>query len=196
MTTRHRNNEHTNDYGPVERSRRFYSIRQAAWTVGISYDEMARAVRVGTVRAIRRRGALVVTADELMRHLPSPAGTGAPSTADTTENTLDELDRYRDVPTDVLARIVVAECAAPLADLDGESDVDLAERICGACRAPLACVELELRLHGADTIGVWGGLPEDAVRNLCRGWLDRRTHHATSRRGLAAESDEDREGWA
>ncbi|OOC04111.1 helix-turn-helix domain-containing protein [Amycolatopsis azurea] len=45
------------------------SIRQAAWALGVSESRVCHAVRVGALRAVRRRSRLVVPAAELRRVL-------------------------------------------------------------------------------------------------------------------------------
>ncbi|UKD59323.1 helix-turn-helix domain-containing protein [Amycolatopsis sp. FU40] len=47
----------------------FYSLADAAWILGIDRDELHRAIRVGTLRAERRRSRLVISAAELQRVL-------------------------------------------------------------------------------------------------------------------------------
>jgi excisionase family DNA binding protein len=47
----------------------YYTVREAAWVLGVEPSKVARAIRVGTIRAIRRRGRLVVPAGELARLL-------------------------------------------------------------------------------------------------------------------------------
>ncbi|RSN63037.1 helix-turn-helix domain-containing protein [Amycolatopsis sp. WAC 04182] len=47
----------------------FLSIRQAAQVLGVGESEICRAIRVGTLRAVRRRSRLVVPAAELRRVL-------------------------------------------------------------------------------------------------------------------------------
>ncbi|UJW35669.1 helix-turn-helix domain-containing protein [Saccharothrix sp. AJ9571] len=47
----------------------FYSLADAAWVLGVSCNEVHRAVRVGTLRAERRRNRLVIPAAELRRVL-------------------------------------------------------------------------------------------------------------------------------
>lgn len=46
-----------------------YTIPQAAWLLGVSRERVSRAVRVGTVRAVQRRSALVIPASQLARLL-------------------------------------------------------------------------------------------------------------------------------
>ena len=38
----------------------YYTIREAAWILGVEPDSVARLIRVGTLRATRRRGQLVI----------------------------------------------------------------------------------------------------------------------------------------
>ncbi|MBB4683959.1 helix-turn-helix domain-containing protein [Amycolatopsis jiangsuensis] len=47
----------------------FYSLADAAWILGIDHNEVHRAVRVGALRAVRRRSRLVIPAAELRRAL-------------------------------------------------------------------------------------------------------------------------------
>ena len=42
---------------------------------------------------------------------------------------------------------------------DGPPDRELAARLCAGCPV-VECLELELRIKGADTVGVWGALRE------------------------------------
>ncbi|KAA9162600.1 helix-turn-helix domain-containing protein [Amycolatopsis acidicola] len=46
-----------------------YSIRAAAWILGVDPDRIARAIRLGTLRATRRNGQLVIPAVALVRLL-------------------------------------------------------------------------------------------------------------------------------
>jgi WhiB family transcriptional regulator, redox-sensing transcriptional regulator len=93
------------------------------------------------------------------------------------------LDRYANVPDDVLWEIVTRDGAcmwfyanerAP--DWTGAdlTDRELAARICQNCTVQLGCLELELRTVGANTLGVWGALSEDDRRALYPLWLARR----------------------
>lgn len=92
------------------------------------------------------------------------------------------LDRLRSVPTPVLEAMVRKGCsclrcggAEPPEWLEREiNDRALAARLCEGCEAQDECLELELRLAGANTVGVWGGLSEDDRRALHRHWLRRR----------------------
>lgn len=54
----------------------------------------------------------------------------------------------------------------PIWDSDGPSNRDLAARLCASCPVRRECLEFELRLGGAQTVGVWGGLAEDDRRAL------------------------------
>lgn len=49
-----------------------FSIREAAWVLGVSKNEVHRLIRVGELRAVWRRSRLVVPAHELTRLLPLP----------------------------------------------------------------------------------------------------------------------------
>jgi WhiB family redox-sensing transcriptional regulator len=93
------------------------------------------------------------------------------------------LDRYADVPDDVLLAIVTRDgaCMFLYADEDQSdwtgddlTDRELAARICASCTVRLECLELELRTAGANTLGVWGALSEDDRRALYPLWLARR----------------------
>ncbi|MDQ0379057.1 WhiB family transcriptional regulator [Amycolatopsis thermophila] len=95
-----------------------------------------------------------------------------------------ELDRYADVPDDVLEDIVrrdgscmwlYSSGSAPEWTGDDLSDRELAAVICAGCAAKLACLELELRTAGPFTLGVWGALSEDDRRALYAIWSARRT---------------------
>jgi WhiB family redox-sensing transcriptional regulator len=62
---------------------------------------------------------------------------------------------------------------------DDLTDRELAARICRDCSVRLACLELELRIAGMNTFGVWGALSETDRRALYPLWLARRSHKAT-----------------
>ncbi|MEU5690567.1 WhiB family transcriptional regulator [Actinosynnema sp. NPDC020468] len=93
-----------------------------------------------------------------------------------------DLDRYAQVPDDVLLEIVTRDGRCmwlvaedkPIGDGEELSEQELAARVCAGCTVRAACLELELRTGGADTVGVWGGLAEDDRRALYRVWLVRR----------------------
>ncbi|WP_086828992.1 hypothetical protein [Allokutzneria sp. NRRL B-24872] len=55
-----------------------YSVRETAWLLGVAPSTVSRAVRLGTVLAIRRRGQLVVPAAVLARLLGEPSSGGTP----------------------------------------------------------------------------------------------------------------------
>lgn len=95
------------------------------------------------------------------------------------------LDRLRAVPTDVLAEIVMRDepCMWVVGE-DGppdpggpDPDRRLAADLCSGCTVQDACLELEFRLHGANTIGAWAGLPDADRRELFVIWADRRQGH-------------------
>lgn len=54
----------------------FYSLRQAAWILGVTESEVCRLVRLGTLPAVRRRSRLVIQATTLSRLLPARRGEG------------------------------------------------------------------------------------------------------------------------
>jgi WhiB family transcriptional regulator, redox-sensing transcriptional regulator len=58
----------------------------------------------------------------------------------------------------------------------GEDDPDreLATRLCAGCPVRAECLELELRVGGEHTVGVWGALNEDDRRALHAVWSRRR----------------------
>jgi WhiB family transcriptional regulator, redox-sensing transcriptional regulator len=94
------------------------------------------------------------------------------------------LDRLRDVPTDVLATIVTRDGLCmwaytevdPAVELTGVDtpDRELVARYCAGCPVQDECLEWELRIHGLDTVGIWGAMPEDDRRALYAVWLARR----------------------
>ncbi|GAA3989702.1 hypothetical protein GCM10022247_05380 [Allokutzneria multivorans] len=55
-----------------------YSVRETAWLLGSTPSAVSRAIRVGTVLAIRRRGQLVVPTTVLARLLGEPSSGGTP----------------------------------------------------------------------------------------------------------------------
>lgn len=94
------------------------------------------------------------------------------------------LDWYADVPDDVLLEIVTGDGAGMCVYADQDepdwtgdelTDRELAARICANCSVRLACLELELRGAGPNTLGVSGALSEDDSRALYPLWLARRS---------------------
>lgn len=94
-----------------------------------------------------------------------------------------ELDRYANVPNDVLTDIVQRDGSCMWVYTSGEipewtgddlTDRELAAKVCAGCTARLACLELELRTAGPLTVGVWGALSEQDRRALHPIWLARR----------------------
>ena len=51
----------------------YYSVRAAAWLLGIDPSTASRAVRLGSLRTVRRRGRLVVPATAITRLLGKPS---------------------------------------------------------------------------------------------------------------------------
>jgi WhiB family redox-sensing transcriptional regulator len=98
------------------------------------------------------------------------------------------LDRWRPVPTDVLTTLVMRRglclwdlwpAQEPDWDDCAPSDRELAARLCAGCPVIDQCREMDLRLAGACTTGVWGALAEDDRRALHRAWQRRRHHQVT-----------------
>ncbi|UJW35670.1 WhiB family transcriptional regulator [Saccharothrix sp. AJ9571] len=94
-----------------------------------------------------------------------------------------QLDRYADVPDRVLAGLVVRDglCfwafdRAEMPALTGADspDRELAAGMCAGCPVIAECRELDLRVAGPDTVGVWGALPDTDRRALYPVWLRRR----------------------
>jgi WhiB family redox-sensing transcriptional regulator len=99
------------------------------------------------------------------------------------EETAAGLDRLEPVPDDVLLEIVTRDGSCMWLyrlELEPEwtgnelTDRDLAARICADCPVRRECLELELRTSGDQTLGVWGALPAEDVRELYPVWQSRR----------------------
>jgi WhiB family transcriptional regulator, redox-sensing transcriptional regulator len=91
------------------------------------------------------------------------------------------LRRLRSVPSTVLADAVAERgaCMTVLIDeqppgwlFDPGTDREVAARLCAGCPVQAECLELELRLFGDQTVGVWGALGEDDRRALVPYWRD------------------------
>lgn len=91
------------------------------------------------------------------------------------------LDRLRWTPSAVLADAVLRDGMCMSASSGHEpswadepmTDRELAARMCAGCPVQDECLELDLRVAGEDTAGVWGALPEDDRRALYPHWLQR-----------------------
>ena len=59
-----------------------YTVRQAAWILGVQPSTVSRAIRLGTLRAVRRHGRLMVPATALTRLLGEPTGNDPQATRD------------------------------------------------------------------------------------------------------------------
>lgn len=110
------------------------------------------------------------------------------------------LDAYELVPDDVLFELVTRDGSCMVLyrlDLEPEwtgdelTDREAAARICAGCLVRDACLELELRTSGDATLGVWGALPAEDLRELYPVWRSRRR-----RRGRSGPSDVDGGEWA
>jgi WhiB family redox-sensing transcriptional regulator len=108
-----------------------------------------------------------------------------------------DLDSVAAVPDDVLNNIVTRDGACmdlyrsdEQPEWSGEelTDRQAAARICGACPVQRECLELVLRTSGAATLGVWGALPAEDVRELYPVWLAR--HPGRADRHGGTESGE------
>ena len=107
------------------------------------------------------------------------------------------LDRLRWVPSDVLGEIVMRDGSCAWAYADGDppqltgndlTDRQLAHWLCARCPVQDECLELELRMAGEQTTGVWGALNEDDRRALYPQW------RARGERAESFESEEDPKG--
>jgi WhiB family redox-sensing transcriptional regulator len=92
------------------------------------------------------------------------------------------LDRWQQVPADVLAAVVVDQGLCwwglwPPQEPDWDDERDLAARLCAGCPVIGQCLELDLRTAGANTTGVWGAMCEDDRRALHPIWRRRRHQH-------------------
>jgi WhiB family redox-sensing transcriptional regulator len=108
-----------------------------------------------------------------------------------------ELDELAAVPTEVLASWVTdrGRCLwettfgdPPVWTGEDEPDRELATRLCAGCPVRAECLEFELRVGGAHTVGVWGALHEQDRRALHQIWSHRR------RAELEQLPDEDEDG--
>ena len=107
------------------------------------------------------------------------------------------LDWLAAVPDEALAGVVTRDGLCFWAFRRGDvpamtgqdaADRELAAWLCAGCPVVDQCLELELRQAGADTVGVWGALPEDDRRAVYRAWLARRaaTGHRDPQGGPAS----------
>jgi WhiB family transcriptional regulator, redox-sensing transcriptional regulator len=92
------------------------------------------------------------------------------------------LDRLRWVPRDVLGEIVMRDGLCVRGFTAGEQirltgidtvDREFAARLCAQCPVQDECLELELRMAGEQTTGVWGSLNERDRRALYPHWRQR-----------------------
>jgi WhiB family transcriptional regulator, redox-sensing transcriptional regulator len=107
-----------------------------------------------------------------------------------------ELDELAAVPTEVLADWVTARGRClwettfgepPEWTGEDEPDRELAAQLCAGCPVRAECLEFELRLGGAQTVGVWGALNTEDRRALHKVW-------STRNRADIAELPEDEDG--
>lgn len=57
---------------PNDRQQTFYTIREVALILSVEPSRVSHAVRVGSLRAVMRRGRLMIPADSLMQALDGP----------------------------------------------------------------------------------------------------------------------------
>lgn len=109
-----------------------------------------------------------------------------------------ELDELKAVPTEVLVSWVTdrGRCLwettfgePPEWTGQDEPDRELATRLCVGCPVRTECLELELRVVGEETVGVWGALNRDDRLALHKVWSCRRRAEIE-----ALTEDEDRDG--
>lgn len=93
------------------------------------------------------------------------------------------LDRLAAAPDELLARLVTryglcfwAFDREDIPELSGDDtpDRELAVCLCAGCPVIDECLELELRVAGEHTVGVWGALPDTDRREVYRLWRWRR----------------------
>ncbi len=99
------------------------------------------------------------------------------------------LEWVQPASDDALGTAVVhhGSCLDPLPNgdrpgwlFDHETPVDVAAAVCAGCRVRLECLELELRLFGAQKLGMWGPLGEDGRRALHPVWMQVRGRDDTN----------------
>ena len=92
---------------------------------------------------------------------------------------VNRLTRLGWVPSGLLTEIVARDGACLQISTDdrpprwlyeNRTDRELAARLCRGCPVQLECLELELRMFGSQTVGVWGALGEDDRRALVPHW--------------------------
>lgn len=95
------------------------------------------------------------------------------------------LQPLHEVPRDLLADLVwrrglstwwAMQGEPPTPTGDERADRELASRLCAGCPVQAECLELELRLHGTDTTGVWGALSQQDRRALYPLWREHGGH--------------------
>lgn len=55
----------------------YYTIREAAWILGIEQARVSRAIRIGTLPAVARHGRVLVPSSALARLLGEPNDSGS-----------------------------------------------------------------------------------------------------------------------
>jgi excisionase family DNA binding protein len=67
---------------PTIRMSTYYTVREAAWILGVAQSEVSRAIRTGTLPSVRRRSRLVVPAYGVARLLGQPTDLSPPTAFD------------------------------------------------------------------------------------------------------------------
>jgi WhiB family redox-sensing transcriptional regulator len=119
-------------------------------------------------------------------------GTNALNADEGIERLAAALDALACVPGGVLLELVTRDGSCmelyrleqePAWSDDKLTDREVAARICAGCPVQRECLEFQLRTSGAATVGVWGALPAEAVRELFPVWRSHRRHLDAGRRG-------------
>jgi len=93
------------------------------------------------------------------------------------------LDRFEHMPDEVLWELVTRDGSCmwlfrlelePEWTAEELTNRELAARICAGCPVRLECLDVELRISGDQTLGVWGALPAEDVRAVYPVWRARR----------------------
>lgn len=58
---------------PNPRRRAYYTVRDAAWILGVDRSSISRLIRLGALRTVSRNGRRVIPASELARQLGEPS---------------------------------------------------------------------------------------------------------------------------
>lgn len=67
---------------PNIRTSAYYTVREAAWVLGVAPSVVSRAIRIGALPSVRRRSRLMVPAYALVRLLGEPTCPRPPAAPD------------------------------------------------------------------------------------------------------------------